>query len=57
MALSKIKTKDDISLVLILDDGQNTIDKLTKKKLLTLDARSKRRNLFPPVAGVKNTAS
>lgn len=57
MSMAKIKTKDDINLVLILDDGQNTLDKFTKKKLLTLDKRNKRRNLCPPVIGVKNTAS
>ena len=55
--MARIKTKDDINLIFTLDNGQNTLDGFTKKKLSTLDARNKETKLFPPMVRVKNTAS
>lgn len=57
MALAKIKTKDDINLVLVLDDGQSTLEVLTKKKIEILEARKRGSSLYPPMMEVKNTAS
>lgn len=57
MALAKIKTKDDINLVLVLDDRQSTLEVLTKKKIEILKTRKRGSSLYPPVMEVKNTAS
>ena len=57
MAITKIKTKEDIKLVLVLDDGQNTLEKKKKNKIKILEARKKGSSLCPPMVRVKNTAS